>query len=195
MRRGAHADLKPENILISETGNIKLADFGFCKEVEEGGRKYTVCGTTDYMAPEVLLCQGHDRAADLWAFGIMIFELLAGVPPFECETDDEMVCKCLQGDIIFPSDFNLQARDLVKSLCKVDPQQRLGMDLVNKTEDIKAHPFFTGVEWSNMSRLLVKPPEYCKMMDVNNFRPKPDKIRISSSPPLSAEQQNLFSSF
>eukprot|EP00854_Cymbomonas_tetramitiformis_P014070 gene14070-16635_t len=85
-----YRDLKPENILISETGNIKLADFGFCKEVEEGGRKYTVCGTTDYMAPEVLLCQGHDRAADLWAFGIMIFELLAGVPPFECETDDEM---------------------------------------------------------------------------------------------------------
>lgn len=73
-----YRDLKPENILINEYGHVRLADMGFCKPLAEGQKTYTTCGTADYMAPEVMLSQGHDKAADFWAFGVLIFEMLAG---------------------------------------------------------------------------------------------------------------------
>ncbi|KAK3234735.1 hypothetical protein CYMTET_55018 [Cymbomonas tetramitiformis] len=188
-----YRDLKPENILISETGDVLLSDLGFCKELKDGDRKYTTCGTTDYMAPEVLLCQGHNRAADLWAFGVLVYELLAGLPPFESDNDDDMINKCLAVDINFPDDFNLQARDLVKLLCKVDPGQRLGMDPINRMDDIKAHPFFIGVEWDDMSRMLVKPPD-CKLIDLSGLHPMSVKSTAPSTP-LTAEQEEMFSAF
>lgn len=74
-------DLKPENILIAKDGHIKLTDFGFAKDVTRG-RTFTVCGTPEYMAPEVINGQGHGKAADWWSLGIMIFEMLAGYSPF-----------------------------------------------------------------------------------------------------------------
>lgn len=74
-------DLKPENILIAKDGHIKLTDFGFAKDITDG-RTYTVCGTPEYMAPEVVNKDGHGKAADWWSLGIIIFEMLAGYSPF-----------------------------------------------------------------------------------------------------------------
>ena len=79
MRR---SDLKPENLLIDTKGYLKITDFGFAKKLAPGSKTYTLCGTPEYLAPEVILQQGHDRAADWWTLGVLIYELVAGMPPF-----------------------------------------------------------------------------------------------------------------
>jgi serine/threonine protein kinase len=75
-------DLKPENLLFDTKGYLKITDFGFAKKLPPGGKTYTLCGTPEYLAPEVILQQGHDRAADWWTLGILIYELVTGLPPF-----------------------------------------------------------------------------------------------------------------
>lgn len=75
-----YRDLKPENIMIAGDGFLKMIDFGFAKVVTK--RTYTICGTPEYIAPEILLNQGHGKAVDWWTFGILVYEMLAGYPPF-----------------------------------------------------------------------------------------------------------------
>ncbi|KAK3241382.1 hypothetical protein CYMTET_48848 [Cymbomonas tetramitiformis] len=188
-----YRDLKPENILISQNGHLKLADMGFCKELKDGERKYTTCGTTDYMAPEILLCQGHDKSADLWAFGILVFEMLAGYPPFESDQEKDMIRACLKGDIEFPDDFDQPARDLVKSLCKTDTKQRLGMDPVRGSEEIKAHAFFADVDWHGIAHMLVKPPTI--KHKETRIPTSPMKLTSPAKLPITPEQQEMFVDF
>jgi len=85
-----YRDLKPENILLAEDGYLKLTDFGFAKYVE--GRTYTLCGTPEYLAPEILLNKGHGKPVDWWCLGILLYEMLAGTPNFIACT-----CSLLQG--------------------------------------------------------------------------------------------------
>jgi protein kinase A len=75
-----YRDLKPENIMIADDGFLKLIDYGFAKVVHK--RTYTICGTPEYIAPEILLNQGHGKPVDWWTFGILVYEMLAGFPPF-----------------------------------------------------------------------------------------------------------------
>jgi len=76
----AYRDMKPENLLVANDGHIRITDFGFAKKIED--KTYTLCGTPDYLAPEIILGQGHNQGVDWWAFGILLFELLSGYPPF-----------------------------------------------------------------------------------------------------------------
>ena len=85
-----------------------------------GERTYTTCGTADYMAPEVMLCQGYDRSADYWAFGVLVFEMLVGFAPFAAKSDRERHHKILTASIVYPADFNPAAKDIVKGLCMLD---------------------------------------------------------------------------
>jgi serine/threonine protein kinase len=147
--------LKPENILIDDEGYLKLTDFGFAKYVEN--RTYTLCGTPEYLAPEMLLNKGHGKAVDWWTFGILLYEMLAGIDPFS--DDDPMLIyqKILKGKVKFPRSFDKNAKSLVKHLLQADLSKRYG-NLKNGVNDIKGHRFFNGMNWNKLLQKELKAP-------------------------------------
>ncbi|CAG9334062.1 unnamed protein product [Blepharisma stoltei] len=142
-----YRDLKPENILINFDGYIKLVDFGFSKIVP--GRTYTLCGTPNYMAPEVLLNQGHGKAVDWWAFGVFLYELLTGVDPFADDDTMEIFQNIVKVKLAFPRNFDRYAKSLIKHLLVKDLSKRYG-NLKRGTRDIKNHRFFAGFDWQGL---------------------------------------------
>mmetsp|Transcript_5198 Transcript_5198/g.12622 ORF Transcript_5198/g.12622 Transcript_5198/m.12622 type:complete len:177 (-) Transcript_5198:382-912(-) len=124
----AYRGLKPENILIEMTGHVKLADFGFSKKLAKDKRTYTLCGTPEYLAPEVLHSVGHHYGVDWWAFGVLLFEMLTGFPPFYDEHPFGIYQKIVQGvsKVKFPSVVDKNAKALIKALLKEDYRKRLG---------------------------------------------------------------------
>merc|ERR1712166_1334310 len=130
-----HRDLKPENILLSGNGYSKLTDFGFAKILEPGTRTYTLCGTPEYIAPEVLLNKGHGKPVDWWTLGILIYEMIVGQPPFCDEDRMGIYQKILAGKIYFPRYFDKNAKALVKKLLTADLSKRHG-NLKDGSQDI-----------------------------------------------------------
>jgi CRP-like cAMP-binding protein len=162
-RHFVYRDLKPENVLVDGNGHVKLADLGFCKRVRPGERTYTTCGTSDYMAPEVMLSQGYDQSADLWAFGVFVFELLAGYAPFKADTDSRRHRRILTADLKFAADFHLHAKDLVTKLCVVETSERLGC-ASRGLDDIKDHVFWDA-DWDEVAARSRAPPALPAMRD------------------------------
>ena len=114
-----YRDLKPENLLIDKDGHLKITDFGFAKEVED--RTFTLCGTPDYIAPEIIRNKGHNKGADWWAFGVLLFEMLAGYPPFYDESGGfGTYKKILKGVVEYPDDITPEAVDLMSKLLVAD---------------------------------------------------------------------------
>merc|ERR1711998_76320 len=146
-----HRDLKPENILLAADGYSKLTDFGFAKVVEPGSRTYTLCGTPEYIAPEVLLNKGHGKPVDWWTLGILTYEMIAGIDPFNDDDPMAIYQKILKGKIKFPRDFDKDAKSLVKHLSVADVTKRYGC-LKNGSNDIKNHRWFKPIDWYKISR-------------------------------------------
>lgn len=151
-----HRDLKPDNILIDVDGRLKLADFGlsFCGVVE---KTLEFAGTPDYVAPEIVLNKGHSFPADYWSLGVIIYELLTGVPPFHGDTPEETfmnICEGRIGEI----EASREAIDLISQLLRPNPVERLGYGGV---EEIMHHPFFNGIDWNSLDNL--KPP-FCPVL-------------------------------
>lgn len=140
-----YRDLKPENLLIADDGYLKLTDFGFAKVVE--GRTYTLCGTPEYLAPEILLNKGHGKAVDWWTLGILIYECNAGIDPFTDEDPMAIYQKILKGKVKFPRNFDKNAKSLVKHLLVADLSKRYG-NLKNGANDIKNHRWYAGIDWN-----------------------------------------------
>jgi serine/threonine protein kinase len=150
-----YRDLRPENILIDHKGYLRLIDFGFAKVCE--GKTYTVCGTPEYMAPEMILNQGYGREVDWWSFGCFLYELLVGITPF-FENDPILIFKrAIKGDIKFPSNFPPAAKSIIKHLLEKDVSKRYGC-LSKGVADVKGHRFYKDVDWNGISRQRGKPP-------------------------------------
>mmetsp|Transcript_22272 Transcript_22272/g.63288 ORF Transcript_22272/g.63288 Transcript_22272/m.63288 type:complete len:330 (+) Transcript_22272:102-1091(+) len=169
-----YRDLKPENILVNKDGYIKLTDFGFAKVIEH--RTYTLCGTPEYIAPEVLLNKGHGKPVDWWTLGILIFEMVVGFPPFVDEDPMGIYQKILSGKISFPKHFDKNGKGLVKKLLTADLGKRYG-NLKNGAEDIKQHKWFKDLSWDDLLAKKLPPPFTPKVKgdnDTSNFDDYPD---------------------
>ena len=140
----AYRDLKPENLMIDDQGYIKMVDFGFAKVVTD--KTFTLCGTPEYMAPEIVARGGYAHSVDFWALGIMMFELLYGRPPFMGADPMDIFKQVRECKPKFPPWFDKNARRLIKRFLMRDLTQRYG-NIVGGTKVIKDAPFFEGIDW------------------------------------------------
>jgi aurora kinase A len=124
-----HRDIKPENLLLDMKGDLKIADFGWSVHAPTS-RRATMCGTLDYLPPEMIEGDMHDEKVDLWSLGVLTYEFLVGKPPFEAETNNETYRKITRVEIQYPAHVSEGARDLVNSLLKKNPEHRMPLDKV-----------------------------------------------------------------
>lgn len=152
-----YRDLKPENVLIDKDGYAKLTDFGLSKEEIINNRSTsTVCGTPEYLAPEIILKQGHGMAVDWWSLGCIIYEMLVGLPPFYTNFRNQLYNRILGGAIQYPPYVSPLARNLIESLLAQNPDQRLGG--VHGAAEIRAHSWFEEIDWDLLVSRQVAPP-------------------------------------
>lgn len=126
-----HRDIKPENLLLDVVGNLKIADFGWSVHAPSS-RRGTMCGTLDYLPPEMIEGKMHDEKVDLWSLGILTYEFLVGKPPFEAEDNNATYRKVIRGELNFPSHVSNGARDLIRKLLVQNPEKRLPLEQVMK---------------------------------------------------------------
>jgi len=155
-----YRDLKPENILLDLEGHVKLTDFGLSKEgISDNYGATSMCGTPEYLAPEILDKQGHGKAVDWYSLGALVFEMLTGLPPFYTKDRAELFERIRQGaDILeFPNYISPVARELLQALLKKDPATRLGCG-PDDGEELKNHVFFQGLDWALITQRRLAPP-------------------------------------
>jgi len=107
-----HRDIKPENLLLDVKGNIKIADFGWSVHAPNS-RRATMCGTLDYLPPEMIEGAMHDEKVDLWSLGVLTYEFLVGKPPFEAESNNDTYRRITKVDLRFPVHVSTEAKDLI----------------------------------------------------------------------------------
>jgi len=180
-----HRDLKPENILLMPNGYSKLTDFGFAKILEPGTRTYTLCGTPEYIAPEVLLNKGHGKAVDWWTLAILIYEMVVGQPPFCDEEPMGIYQKILAGKVYFPKHFDKNAKGLVKRMLTADLSKRYG-NLKEGSADVLGHPWFATINYTELENMAIPAPFKPKQKDehdTSNYEDIPDSTSLPQPVP------------
>lgn len=189
-----YRDLKPENILLDGEGHVKLVDFGFAKKILN--KTFTTCGTPDYLSPELFRGTGHNKTTDWWSLGILLFEMLSGVTPFNPnQNESEIPTRVLAGRITWPRTIDETSKAFIKKLLNQNPDKRLGAG-PNGSREVKDQPFFASVRWDDVyGRRLVAPiiPNLQHPGDTSCFDQYKEDWR--SAPFASDKELDLFVDF
>ena len=173
-----YRNLEPENLLLDHKGYLKITGFEWAKRMR--GRTWSLCGTPEYLAPDIIWNKGYGKAVDWWTLGILIYDFARGISPFAADQPVQIYEKATSGILRFPSYFSSDLKDLLKDLIQVNPRKRYG-NLKNGAKDIKDHPWFASTQWMSLLQRQVAAPivpkirnptpedqEFQKMM-VNSF--------------------------
>ena len=167
-----YRDLKPENLLMDAKGFLKICDFGLAKIVKD--KTFTLCGTPDYLAPEIITSAGHNKSCDYWALGILIYEMIVGEVPFYADDPMSIYQLILRHHISFPYKMSRQCKDIINKLLESNPSKRLG-NLKGRTKDIIKHKWFQGfnfqalVEQNEKAFNIPIKPTVTDSCDTSNF--------------------------
>ena len=196
-----YRDLKPENVLMDSKGHLKISDFGLSKILENPNDKaYTICGTPQYLAPEILENKGYDKSVDWWSLGCFIYEMLTGYIPFYIPKGNRINPEVFNEPINFPPGINPLATDLISQLLKTNPKDRLGYG-EEDDEKIKSHEFFKDVEWEKYWKKEIEPPfvpELNDEMDLKYFDKMFTDTPVDSNRPTAysrPREQNVYKGF
>jgi serine/threonine protein kinase len=186
-----YRDLKPENILVNRIGHIRLIELTLAKVVID--RTFTLCGTPEYLSPEIIQGTGYSHSSDWWALGILLHELLVGYPPFYGRNPFVVYRKILQNSIPFDDKLiDKHGKAAVLALCHSDRLHRLGS---TNFDQIKNHVFFKGIDWNSAFRELVVPPLIPTIVadgDSSNYDFYPEEA-LEEPANMTTEERNLFS--
>ena len=164
-----YRDLKPENILFDSHGHIKLTDFGLSKDLINSNSTNTFCGTSEYLAPEVICQKPYNYSIDEWALGILSYEMILGSTPFLDDNKSIMFQKIVHEDPKFPQEIDTRISDFILKLLKKNPEERF------KFTNLMNHPFFEGLDWNKVYNKEYKPsyiPNIKDLLNPNNFDPQ-----------------------
>ena len=163
-------DLKPDNVVIDKEGHALLTDFGLSRENIVGKEMAkSFCGSIAYLAPEMINRTGHGKAVDWYLLGVLFYELLVGVPPYFTSNQEQIFMNIKNAELYIPSFISNKAANLIKSLLKRNPNERLGSK--RDVEEVKEHEYFYDVDWQKVYERKYKPPQiYLKSNHLQFFR-------------------------